>query len=178
MRRSALFLMVPLVAGLAGCGSDEPPAAGAKLCAVTDASWWYDATGAGDLKGVIDGPRLPLKNSVAGRSMFQRSDCRVFSDDKVVGRYQVGTKLTNRIENLTAQIARSSPDDRFSVAGGVGMVVREESESDGTVALWTCGSAVLEVSLLRPKDEKRRVELAKTLAQRVAPLVGCPPRIP
>src|SRR3954453_11040491 len=54
MRRFALLAVAPLLILAGACDSDKPasttpPAAGAKLCDVTDASWWYDATGASDL---------------------------------------------------------------------------------------------------------------------------------
>ncbi|MFI6828090.1 hypothetical protein ACIBG5_13380 [Kribbella sp. NPDC050241] len=45
-----------LLLGLTACEQEaQPPSADAKICGVTMASWWFDASGAPGLVGTISG---------------------------------------------------------------------------------------------------------------------------
>jgi hypothetical protein len=177
MRRPlALAAAAAMVAGAAACSAKAtPPAADAKLCGVTMASWWFDATGADKLVGSVDGEKLPLTNPTPGRVSFARSECRVFSDGKEVGNFTAELTTDIKVRSAATSIAGYPAGNRFSVAGGDGGVRPPGAGDDNTVAGWTCGSNLLQLKLLRVNDEKKRVELTKTLAERVAGVAGCPP---
>jgi len=173
MRRSALFVAVGgLLLGLCACEKEAaPPAADAKLCDVTMASWWFDATGAPALTGVRDGS-LPLTNPTQSDGTYKRAECTVFSEGKEVASFTA--ELTTKIKAQGANgTIRKYPDaGKFTVAGGSGGV--EPNTGDVGRARWLCKTSVLRVELVKPKDSDSRDELVKNLAQQIAPLVGCP----
>jgi hypothetical protein len=178
MRNIALLAVAPLLLAMGGCDSDEPaettpPAAGAKLCDVTDASWWYDATGAGGLTGVLDGEPLPLTNPSQSPTSDARAECRVIADGKQIGSFVAELTTADEVVNTAQNIAKDPAENQFEALGNKGGV-EPQQDGDRRRAWWTCGSTLLKVELIHPKDADQSVELTKALAQRVAGVVGCP----
>lgn len=78
MRRLNQFVAplaaVPLLLTATACTEEamEPPPSGVKLCGVTVANWWYDATGGDDLSYTLDGelppPRPTQSRYTTGRT--------------------------------------------------------------------------------------------------------------
>jgi len=178
MRRFAPLVVAPLVLVVGACDSDEPtdatpPAAGAKLCDVTDASWWYDATGAGGLTGVLTGDKLPLTNPTLSPTPDTQAECKALGDGKEVAGFVAEATTADEVINTAQNIVKYPAEGQFVVQGNKG-AVEPPQEGDLLRAWWTCGSTLLKVELIHPKDKKQGVELTKTLAQRVAGVVGCP----
>jgi len=132
------------------------------------ARWWFDATGAGDLYGAQQGNHLPLRPT-----LYYHVRCDVYSGKKVSGLFIAQVTTRDKVRANAISIAKGSASGRFSVAGGKGNVW-PKNDDDGTDAWWTCGSATLHVELRRTRDVKKRIELTKTLASRIASVVGCP----
>ncbi|MFD5074333.1 hypothetical protein [Streptomyces sp. NPDC058371] len=178
-RLAAPLAALPLLLASTACSNEkaEPPPPGAKLCGVTMASWWYDATGANDLSGKLTGDGLPLTNPDQSEYSTHTAVCSVSSGGKRVGSFRAEVATADKVMNAAGQIAERPAKNRFAVAGGTGMV-DENLNDDGAEAWWTCKSALLNVSLQRPKDVKKRAELAKALGKRVAGVVGCPGPVP
>lgn len=177
MRRPLMLAAaLTMVVATAACGSEAtPPAADAKLCGVTMASWWFDATGADKLSGSVDGAKLPLSNPTPGTISYARSECRVFSDGKEVGSFTAELTTADEIKSAATSIAGYPAENRLSAAGGNGGVRPPLSGEDATNAGWTCGSNLLQLKLTRAKDSNKRVELTKALTEQVAGVAGCPP---
>jgi hypothetical protein len=177
MRRFAPLVVAPLVLVTGACDSDKPadttpPAAGAKLCDVTDASWWYDATGAGGLTGASSGAKLPLTNPSQSPTPDARAECKVLGGGKEVGSFVAELTTADEIVENARAIAKDPAEDQFEAQGNKGS---SRSVPDGRAeAWWTCGSTLLKVELIHPKNKDQAVELAKNLAQHVAGVVGCP----
>jgi hypothetical protein len=176
MNRSLLLASV-LLLGLSGCEKEaSPPAADATICGATMASWWYDATAAGTLTGMLDGQKLPLKDPT---QLYAHSTCTVFSEGKSIGGFKAELTSGREALNVAAQIEEYPADGRFTAAGGTGAIEpTSEDITDITRALWACKSTVLEVELGKPKDKESRTELVKTLAQKIAEVTGCPGPVP
>jgi hypothetical protein len=177
MRRVALLAIAPLVLGMSACDSDKPtdttpPAAGAKLCDVTEAGWWFDATGAGGLTGAVDGVKLPLTNPTQNPISTDRAECKVFADGKEVGRFVAELTSADEVIGNAKNIAKRSAEEQFDALGNKGAVT-STAEGKGE-AWWTCGSTLLQVHLIHGKDDGQLLNLTKTLAQHVAGVVGCP----
>ena len=178
MQRVAPLAVLLLVMAIGGCDSGKPadtkpPAAGARLCDVTDASWWYDATGAGGLTGMLSGDPLPLTNPSQSHSSVTRAECKVFADGKQVGGFVAELTSDDEVINTAQQIAKDPAENQFEVLGHKGGVEPGQSENLRR-AWWTCGVTLLKVELIHPKDQNQVVQLTKDLAQHVAGVVGCP----
>ncbi len=163
-----------LLLGLTACEKEAaaPPAADAKICGATMASWWFDAAGGAGLTGVLDGSKLPLTNPTQSDASFARSECKVFSEGKQIGSFKAELKTSEDAVNAAASIAKYPAEGKFSAAGGTGAV--EPSTGDVGRAWWTCKTTVLQVELSKPKDTDSRDDLVKTLAQHIADVTGCP----
>lgn len=180
MNRSVLLASAGvLLLGLIGCGNDaDPPAADAKICGATMASWWYDATGGGTLTGMLDGQKLPLTNPTQSDVSYAKSSCTVFSDGTSIGGYTAELSTGNEVLNSAAQIERRPADRKFTAAGGTGAVDGDPTGGNIITVWWTYKSTLLSVEVTKTKDEETRIELVKTLAQRVAEVTGCPGPVP
>ena len=178
MNRSFLLAVAgTLLLGLTACEKEvAPPAADAKICRGTAASWWFDATGAPGLTGVLDGSQLPLTNPGQTDGSFARSECRVFSEGKQVGSYKAELVTSEDALNTAAQIAKDPAEGKFTAGGGAGAV--EAGTGDVGRAWWTCKITRLQVELSKPKDKKARDDLLRALAQRIAEVTGCPGPMP
>ena len=178
MRRFAPLAVAPLVLVAGGCDSSDepadtnPPAAGAKLCDVTDASWWFDATGAGGLTGALTGDKLPLTNPNPSATPDARAECKALGGGKEVGSFVAELTSADEILENARAIAADPAENQFEAAGNKGAV--KPPDGDRTEAWWTCGSTLLKVELIHPKNKDQAVELTKALAQQVAGVVGCP----
>ena len=170
---------LPLLMAATACTEEEakPPPPGAKLCGITMASWWFDATGGNDLTGELRGDGLPLTNPTQSRTSSHTAICEVSSGGKSVGRFLAEVTTADEVMNAAANIDQRAADRRFTVAGGKGSVDPNLND-DGAEAWWTCKSALLDVEVYRPKDVEKRVGLTKTLGRRVAAVVGCPGPVP
>lgn len=168
-RYSALLALSPLLVTATACGGSQPdpPPAGAKLCGATMARWWFDAVGAGDLSSQWDGVRLPMRPN-----LYNRASCGVKSGDKWIGRYLTEVSDADNIDTTDRQIARRPASMRFTAAGGKGSIDLDD-DGRGVEVWWTCKSVKLNVELYRTGDDKKRLELAKTLTSRIAAAVGC-----
>lgn len=167
-RYSALLALSLLLVAATACGGQpEPPPAAAKLCGATMASWWFDAVGAGDLSSQWDGVHLPMRPN-----LYNRASCGVKSGDKWIGRYLTEVSDADNINKTAGQIAKRPANMRFTAAGGNGSVDLDD-DGRGVEVWWTCKSVKLNVGLYRTSDDKNRLELAKTLASRLASAVGC-----
>jgi hypothetical protein len=175
-RFAAPLAALPLLLAATACAGEKakPPSPEAKLCGVTMASWWFDATGGNDLSGKSRGGPLPLTNAAQTEDTLNTTaTCIVYSGEKQVGNFQAEVPAADRVDNAAGQIAERPAGRRFSVAGGKGMVDPNPND-DSAEAWWTCKSALLHVEVHRPRDVKKRVELTKALGKRVAAVVGCP----
>jgi hypothetical protein len=177
MPNIALPAVAALLLAVGGCDSDEPadntpPATGAKLCDVTDATWWYDATGAGGLTGVLDGDPLPLTNPSQSATSDAKAECKAMAGGKQVGGFVAELTTADEVVNSAMNIAKDPAENQFDAVGNKGSV---RAVAGGAIeAWWTCGSTLLKVDLIHPKSGEQAIQLAKTLAQRVAGVVGCP----
>ncbi|MET9671188.1 hypothetical protein ABZY19_38730 [Streptomyces sp. NPDC006475] len=177
-RFAAPLAALPLLLTATACAEEDakPPSPEARLCGVTMASWWFDATGAGDLSGRLRGG-LPLPKPTQTEHTTATARCFVYSGDEQVGRFLAEVPPADRVVNAAAQLAERPVDRRFTAAGGKG-AVDPDQDDDGTEAWWTCKSALLHLEVLRPRDADKRIELTKDLAGRVAAVVGCPAPAP
>jgi hypothetical protein len=166
-----------LLLGAAGCGKDaDPPAADARICGATMASWWYDATGGGTLTGMLDGQKLPLNDP---SRLYAHSTCTVFSEGKSVATFKAELTTDDKVLNAAASIKGYPDDGKFTAAGGAGAVEPTSADvTDITRAVWTCKSTVLLVEVSKPKDQESRTELVKNLAQKIAEVTGCAGPVP
>ena len=174
MHRSLLLVVAgTLVLGLTACEKEAaPPAADAKICGVTPASWWFDATGAAGLTGTRDGT-LPLTNPTQSDATYKSAECRVFSEGKEVGSFRAELTTKDSIKDANGSFRNYPAAGKFTVAGGSG-VVEPTKGDDATRAWWTCKTTLLRVQLTKPKDKDSRDQLVKDLAQQIAETVGCP----
>ncbi|TCC64329.1 hypothetical protein E0H73_07930 [Kribbella pittospori] len=174
MHRSLLFAAAGvLLLGLSACDKEAaPPAADAKICGDTMASWWFDATGAPALTGARDG-NLPLTNPGQTDATFKAGECHVFSEGKEVGRFRAELTTKDSMTNANASFRDYPAAGKFTVADGSGVVEPNTGDDVGR-AWWTCKTTLLRVELYKPKDKDSRDELVKSLAQHIAPVVGCP----
>ncbi|MFD5078890.1 hypothetical protein [Streptomyces sp. NPDC058371] len=175
MPLAALSLLMAATA----CTEEEPkpPPPGARLCGITMASWWFDATGGKDLSGELRGDGLPLTNPGQSRSASRTAICDVSAGGKSVGRFIAEVTTADEVIEAARSIDLQSANRRFTVAGGKGSVDPNVND-DGADAWWTCKSALLNVEVYRPRDVKKRIELTRTLGRRVAAVVGCPGPVP
>ncbi len=176
MKRSLLFATAgAMLLSLSACEKEAattPPAADAKICDSTMASWWFDATGAGGLTGARTG-NLPLTNPSQSDGTYKSAECRVFSEGKEVASYKAELTTKAKIHNWNLSLEGYPAAGKFTVAGGTGGVEPNTGEDVGR-AVWTCKTTVLQVELVKPKDKDSRDDLVKSLAQRVAEIAGCP----
>jgi hypothetical protein len=169
-----------LLLGPAGCGEDaDPPAADARICGATMASWWYDATGAGTLTGMLDGQKLPLTNPSQSDATFAHSTSTVFSEGKSIAGFKAELTTGDEVLNTAASIKTYPAEGQFTAAGGAGAIEPTSPDvTDITRAWWTCKSTVLSVEVSKPKDQDSREELVKDLARKIAEVTGCPGPVP
>ncbi len=175
MNRSLLLAAAgSLVLGLTACEKEAaaPPAADAKICGATNASWWYDAAEAPGLTGALDGSKLPLTNPTQTDASFERSECKVFSEGKQIGSYKAELVTSEDAVNAAASIAKYPAEGKFSVGGGEGAV--EPDTGDVGRAWWICKTTRLQVELSKPKEGGSRDALVKSLTQQIAEVTGCP----
>jgi hypothetical protein len=174
MKRGILIATAgALLLSLSACEKEAtPPAADAKLCESTMASWWFDATGAGGLTGVKTGI-LPLTNPTQQDGSYKTAECRVMSDAKEVASFRAELASKEAAANWHASLKRYPEAGKFTVAGGTGGVEPNTGEDVGR-AWWACKTTVLRVELYKPKDKKARDDLVKALAQHIAGVTGCP----
>jgi hypothetical protein len=177
MKRSLLLASSGmLLLGLTACEQDAaPPAADAKICGATMASWWYDATGGGTLTGTLDGQKLPLAGAA---KLYTHSTCTVFSEGKSIATVKAELTTPDEVLNTAGQIAKRPEDRRFTAAGGTGAVDDDPTGGDVITAWWTCKSTVLSVEVSKTKEKESRIALVKTLAQEIAGVTGCAGPVP
>jgi hypothetical protein len=149
-----------------------PPATDAKICESTPASWWFDATGAGELTGSRTG-ELPLRNPGQTDVTFRKAECEVRSDGKRVASFRAELVIKENASNWHKSVERYPEATKFAIAGGVGGVQQDPNQDFGR-AVWVCKTTVLQVELYKPKDKKSRDDLVKALAQHIAEVTGCP----
>ncbi|HEY0618268.1 MAG TPA: hypothetical protein VGD15_11780 [Kribbella sp.] len=174
MRRCLPFVAVgALLLSLSACESEaKPPAADAKICEWTVASWWFDATGAPELTGLGSGD-LPLRNPGQTDSTFRSATCEVRSEGKEVANFRAELVIKVNAHNTGVSLRECPDANKLTVAGGTGCVYPSTGEDFGR-AVWLCKTSVLRVDLLKPKDKDSRDNLLKTLAQHIAAVTGCP----
>jgi hypothetical protein len=132
------------------------------------ARWWFDATGDGDLYGAKAGNHLPLHPT-----LYYHVRCDVYSGKKVSGQFIAQVHRRDKVNSSAHSLAGWPASGRFTAAGGKGNVFSDDDDEE-TEAGWTCGSVMLSVELRHTRDVKKRIELTKTLAKRIASVVGCP----
>nr|WTB28462.1 hypothetical protein OG781_01735 [Streptomyces sp. NBC_00830] len=178
-RFTAPLAALPLLLAATACTEEEaakPPPSDAKLCGVTMASWWFDATGGDDLSGRFRG-KLPLPRATQDRVTSGWTRCFVYSGKEHVGNLEAEVPSAGNIANIAKHLAERPADRRFTAAGGKG-AVDPHAEDDGADATWTCKSAALYIELHHLKNTGKRVELTMVLAKRIAAVVGCPEPAP
>jgi hypothetical protein len=172
MSRCLRVAVAVLLLGLTACEKEaEPPAADAKICGVTMASWWFDATGAPGLVGTMSGAQLPIEYPADPGLGLPRAECRVFSEGKQIGDFTVRLRDSAAADNVAGQVESRPKEQRFTAAGGQGAV---DETGDGVTGSWVCKTTVLYVELTEPKDKDTRLDLMKPLAQHLAGIAGCP----
>jgi len=175
MKRSLLFATAgAMLLSLSACEKEAapPPAADAKICDSTNASWWFDATGAAGLTGSRTG-NLPLTNPTQSDGTYKSAECRVFSDGKEVASFKAELTTKIKAHNWDVSLKGYPEAGKFTAAGGAGGVEANTGEDVGRAA-WLCKTTILQVELFKPKDKDSRDDLVKSLAQHLAEVAGCP----